>query len=77
MQAEYDLLIRIDPCQIDSYEATQTITVLTYTLGEPDLVSSSYRFGETPVCDYPETITVAGLPGFASHQDLSKTFLIE
>ena len=76
MFVEYDFEIHIQSCIINSYDITNTIPNLTYTIGDPDLISPSYLFDETPVCNYPETVTLTGLPTFVTHQETSKDFLI-
>ena len=76
MFVEYYFEIHIQSCIIESYDTTNTIPNLTYTIGDPDLLSPSYLFDETPVCNYPETVTLIGLPDFVTHQESSKDFII-
>ena len=73
---EYDFLIQIEECVITSYDATLTIPTLTYIIGDPELVSSSYLFDETPFCGYDETVTVTNLPTWAIHDGTAKNFRI-
>ena len=76
MFVEYDFEIQIEECIINAYDATQIIPDLTYIIGDPDFLSASYLFDESPVCNYPETVTVTDLPSFASHDGVDKDFSI-
>lgn len=76
MFVEYDFHIQIEECIISAYDASKVIPDLTYIIGDPDFTSTSYLFDETPVCNYPETVTVTNLPGFALHNEQSKDFSI-
>lgn len=76
MFVEYEFDIQIEECIINAYDATKTISDLTYIIGDPGLLSTKYLFDETPVCNYPETVTVTNLPGFAIHQESLKDFSI-
>jgi len=40
------------------------------------LTTGSYTFGEDPICDYPETVTVTNLPAFAVHNSVSADFTV-
>ena len=44
MESEIDLLIRIEACMVDSYDAGQELLDLLYTIGGPDLASGQYSF---------------------------------
>ena len=76
MYIEYEFEIKIEECIINAYDATEIITDITYIIGDPEFLSSKYLFDETPVCNYPETVTVTNLPSFASHNELAKDFNI-
>ena len=73
---EYDFVIQIEECIIASYDATQVIPTMTYIIGDPDLTSIQYQFEETPVCGYPETVTVTNLPVFVTHSEATADFTI-
>ena len=64
---EYNFVIQIEECVIASYAATQLVPDLTMIIGDPELLSSVYIFDESPVCNYPETVTVTGLPAWTLH----------
>ena len=42
--AEYDFLVRMEPCVVDSYSSTKTVSVIDYNIGAPALTSGSYSF---------------------------------
>lgn len=73
---EYDFEVHILACIITSYDITDSVGDMTYTIGDPDQLSTSYLFDETPLCGYPETVTVTGLPTFVAHQKATADFLI-
>lgn len=76
MFVEYDFFIQIEECIINSYEVADTIPTLTYIIGDPDFISTSYSFDETPVCNYPEIVTVTDLPAFSQHVSTNANFKI-
>jgi len=45
-------------------------------IGDPTLYSPKYNFTQTPLCNYPETVTVTDLPAFAFHNVNSSKFEI-
>ena len=65
--AEYDFIIEVEGCTVDSYTSDQVITTISYNVGAPALTSPKYSFVETPACEYPQTVTVANLPVFVTH----------
>lgn len=58
------------------YVGTTKVLELRYSIGDPDLTSLSYMFDESPICGYPETVTVQNLPAFATHNEMSADFTI-
>ena len=76
MTAEEEITVTVNPCQVSTYTDTQKIVSITYNIGAPDLTDGSYEFTESPICEYPETITVTNLPPWAIHNDFSKDFTI-
>ena len=48
---------------------------MIYKIGEPDL-TNSYAFDDSPVCNYPETVTVTNLPAFVIHNEAASTFTV-
>jgi len=80
MFAEYDFLVNVEPCLIDTYTATQKVGDIIYNVGAAGLVNvGAYKFDESPVCNYPETVILTSLPVFVTHKlptsnfDLPKT----
>ena len=54
---------------------TVKITDISYNVGDSDLIAiGEYAFGQSPNCEYPETITLTNLPSFMSHNDVDKNF---
>ena len=76
MFAEYDFFVQIEECIINAYEVSQKMQTLTYIIGDPDFFSAPYSFDETPVCNYPEIVTVTNLPSFATHRESDSNFKI-
>ena len=74
---EYDFVIRVEPCTVDSYIDTLRVTTIEYYLGEPSLTGGSYAFEQVPMCGYDETITVTNLPIFAYHNPSTQDFTID
>ena len=64
MVVEYTFTIYITPCQVNSYIETSLVGDLVYEIATPGIVSPGYVFDESPICNYPETVTVTGLPTF-------------
>jgi hypothetical protein len=67
MADEYPFSIFIEPCSVTTYIDTTTLTAVYYNIGAPDLTTGLYVFDEDPFCDYPETVTVTGMPPFMTH----------
>ena len=76
MFVEYDFIIRIEPCLVSTYTDTTKVTVIKYNLGAPDLTDGLYVFDESPVCDYPEIVTLTNLPIFVNHNEPTSDFTI-
>ena len=53
ISAEYDLLIRIEACVLDAFEAALVVDTLNYAIGDPEVLSLPYRFDQSPNCAYP------------------------
>ena len=73
---EYELLILIEPCLVNTYSAAQKVTTIIYNIGAPSLTDGSYFFDEDPACNYPETVTLTNLPSFVEHNTQSSDFTI-
>ena len=58
MIVEYDFVIQVEECLVDTYTADKVIDSISYNIGAPDLTSEKYSFVEDPVCNYPETVTL-------------------
>ena len=52
------------------------MTEITYNIGDPALTDGLYAFEETPVCGYPETVTLTNLPTFVTHNEANSDFMI-
>ena len=76
MFSEYDFIILIEPCLVNTYTDTTTITRIVYNIGAKDFTDGLYVFDEDPVCNYPETVTLTNLPNFAIHNEGSSDFTI-
>ena len=76
MFVEYDFVILIEPCIINTYTATTSVIVIEYNVGAPTLTDGLYIFDEDPVCNYPETVTLTNLPVFVTHNEPSSDFTI-
>ena len=74
----YDFVVYIEPCLVNTYEATQVVGPITYRVGDPAVTSSTYAFGEDPtICNYPETFfSLANLPAWVTHNTASADFTI-
>ena len=75
ISAEQIVTVIIEPCTVTSYTATTSITSMIYKIGEPDL-TSFYAFDESPVCNYPEIVTVTNLPAFIVHNEAASSITI-
>ena len=76
MIAEHEFTVFMEPCIVTTYEASTQITVIVYNVNQATLTDGSYVFDESPVCNYPETVTVTNLPAFATHNELTSDFTI-
>jgi hypothetical protein len=52
------------------------VGTITYPITAATLTSPSYIFDESPVCNYPETVTVTDLPAFMTHNTASAKFTL-
>ena len=76
MSAQHDFTVFVEPCLVSTYEATKQIIAIIYNVNQETLTDGHYTFDEDPVCNYPETVTVTNLPGFATHNEPSSDFTI-
>ena len=74
---EYQFVIQVEECIVNTYTADQTIDVISYNIGAPTLTSPQYSFVEDPACHYPETVTLIGLPSFVTHNEATSDFTID
>ena len=73
----YEFKIYIDPCLITTYAAAPIPGPIYYTIGDPGITDGTYIFNESPVCNYPETVTISPtLPFWISHSLASSDFTI-
>ena len=73
MMVEYPMSIIVEPC-INTDFSTVPISKMTYTIGSGPIQSEIYSFTQTPLCNYPEALTVINLPSFATHDDIQQNF---
>ena len=76
MFVEYDFQILIEPCIVNTYTATTSITEIVYNIGALEKTDGLYVFDEDPVCNYPETVTLTNLPVFVNHNEAQSDFTI-
>ena len=62
---------------VDSYTAIQEVGDIRYNIGGDSLINiGKYIFGEDPVCEYPETVTITNLPDFITHNEGTSDFTL-
>ena len=76
MAAEHEFTVFIEPCLVSTYLATTQVIAIVYNVNQATLTDGFYVFDETPVCNYPETVTVTNLPVFANHNEPTSDFTI-
>ena len=64
------------PCAIISFSSKVTVASIKYYINTATLTAGQYAFEQNPLCGYPETITVTGLPAFASHNAVPHDFTV-
>jgi hypothetical protein len=75
MFVEYDFTVFVEKCVVNTYTDTQRVGDLSYNIGGASLLNiGAYIFDEDPVCNYPETVTLTGLPTFISHSEPGSDF---
>ena len=74
---DYDFIVTVEPCVVNSFEDTQTAANIEYFLGTPTLANvSPYEFTQTQDCQYPETVTLTNLPAFLNHDAALEDFTL-
>ena len=73
---EFTFEILVEPCLVASYTDTTRVTEIRYNIGAASLTDGLYAFDESPVCNYPETVTLTNLPPFVQHNEASSDFTI-
>ena len=76
MFVEYDFPLRVQPCKVATYSRTLVAGPINHNIGAAEKNEGAYSFGEDPICDYPETVTVTNLPAFAVHNLGSADFTV-
>ena len=76
MAVEYNFPIRVQPCQVNTYTQNLVAGPISFNVGAPEKTDGAYTFGEDPICDYEETVTVTNLPSFATHNSGSADFTL-
>ena len=76
MTVQYEFPIRVQPCQVDTYSRVIVAGPINFNIGKPTYIDGLYSFGEDPICDYAETVTVTNLPSFVTHNNGSADFTI-
>ena len=67
----------MQPCIVDTYTADKEVEDISYNIGADSLLNvGHYIFKEDPGCDYPNTITITGLPDFVIHNLATSDFNI-
>ena len=76
-KVDYDFLVIIEPCEIQSYLDSLTAADIVTNIGAPAQINvSSYDFQQSPNCAYPELVTVTNLPPFITHNDVDRSFSV-
>jgi len=52
MQVEYDFVIYMEPCLVNSYSASSPSGIINYTIGAATETGGLYLFEESPACLY-------------------------
>jgi hypothetical protein len=52
------------------------VTEIHYVLGTANLTDGHYVFDEVPFCGYSETVSLVGLPSFATHNLSTSDFTV-
>lgn len=74
---EFDILIIIDPCIVDSYFDTLTAQTIEYAIGSAAQIHiSPYEFTQTPNCGYQETVSLKNLPSMVTHNPMANDFTV-
>ena len=76
MFSEHDFTVFMEPCLVTNYQVTSKVDIIVYNVNQSTLTDGSYIFDESPICNYPETVTVTDLPTFATHNELTSDFTI-
>ena len=50
---EEEITVIINPCQVDSFTATSSISSIVQAVQEPGQTSTTYEFTQSPNCGYP------------------------
>ena len=76
MTVSYDFLIRVQPCQINTYSRNLVAGPIYFNIAAPGKTDGAYSFGEEPICNYDETVTVTNLPVFVTHNSGTADFTL-
>ena len=66
----------MEPCKISSFTGIPIVTDVFYTVGQPDLKSGKYGFVQDPNCLYPQTLSITGMPTFATSNTATFDFTV-
>ena len=72
----FNFELYMQPCIVSSYVAAQKVSEIRYQLKSPSLTEGRYVFDEVPFCGYSETVTLAGLPSFVTHNASTSDFTV-
>ena len=65
---QYQFTVFVEPCLVSFYTSTLKVDDIFYKIGTTALKNvSPYTFDESPVCNYPEKVTLTNLPTFVTH----------
>ena len=71
------MTVIVDPCQVATLIGSITGAPISYSLATPATTGAQYTFLEDLACGYDQSITVTGLPAFASHDQTLRQFSVE
>ena len=76
MSVEEIVQVNVNPCIVDTYEASLKVIEILYNVGLPEKNDGNYEFAQSPNCKYPQSVTVSNLPSWATHNEAAQDFSI-
>ena len=68
--------VKVSPCVPLTLTATNKVTDIYYSIGDPDVFSSPYLYTLAPSCNLTPTLTVTKLPTLATHNIVATNFKV-